>query len=173
MDVEKFKKISLRGRVAYAICCFENVLKELAWKNDGWEIVLNFLWKFTSSEDLEYCNTIANEIIPENLLEFSDYNKHDFEFLSKDDFVALYELYINIDQRFNVLLFNIHELGASHAYGSIEGFGESSLKVLNEIIIITKELNVELPKIEIFLKFSIEENKAWGNLFDGKTLSKF
>lgn len=63
MSMEKFKQISLRGRVAYGVSCFENVLLALKYNLNDWKIVLNYLWEFTNSSNLEECNTIANELI--------------------------------------------------------------------------------------------------------------
>lgn len=168
MNTYKFEQISLRGRVAFAIVCFEKALINLKYDLRDWEIVLNYLWQFTNSNNLEDCNTIANELIPEHVLEFKDYEKHCFELLSNEEFKILFQLYQNIDELINILLFKIHELGASHAYGSISGVGESSLRSLHGIIGAMEENNIPLPSINPFLKFSIEENKGWGNLFERK-----
>jgi len=41
MSMDKFKQISLRGRVAYGVSCFENVLLALKYNLNDWKIVLN------------------------------------------------------------------------------------------------------------------------------------
>ncbi|MFF2484331.1 hypothetical protein [Paenibacillus sp. NPDC058071] len=171
MNMEKFKLISLRGRVAYGVSCFENALLALKYNLNDWKIVLNYLWGFTNS-NLEESHTIANELIPEHLLEFKTYEKHEFERLSKEEFLYLYNLYQDMDESINSLLYGIHELGASHAYSVVSGYGESSLKSLERLINLMIDNNYPLPNVEQFLIFSIDENKGWGNEFDGTKLSK-
>ncbi|MEQ7052830.1 hypothetical protein ABN764_19495 [Paenibacillaceae sp. P-4] len=172
MSMEKFKQISLRGRVAYGVSCFENVLLALKYNLNDWKIVLNYLWEFTNSSNLEECNTIANELIPENLLEFKTYEKHEFERLSKEEFLHLYKLYQDIDESINSLLYSIHELGASHAYGTVSGYGKSSLKSLERLIILMSDHKYPLPSVEKFLIFPINKNNGCGNKFEGTKLSK-
>ncbi len=48
----KFKKISLRGCAAYAICCLENALIHFDLKGDAWNFLLEKLWLFTSLPEL-------------------------------------------------------------------------------------------------------------------------
>lgn len=172
MNLEKFRCTSIRGRVAYGISCIENALIALNYDPNDWKIVLYHLWEFTCADNIEDCNTIANELIPENLLEFKTYEEHDFELLSKDEFQYLYNLYQKIDESIDILLYAIHELGASHAYSEISGYGESSLKSLERLISCMIDYNYPLPDIEPFLKYSIEEDEGWGNKFDGTKLSK-
>ncbi|BAU29063.1 hypothetical protein DFP93_10387 [Aneurinibacillus soli] len=172
MNMEKFKHISFRGRVAYGISCFENALIALKYDLNDWRVVLNYLWEFTSIQYLDDWNDVAVELIPENLLEFKAYEEEEFERLSKDEFVYLYNLYQNIDESIDTLLRAIYDLGISHVYTVIEGYGESSLKNLERLINFMIINNFPLPDIEPFLKSSIEENRGWGNKFEGAKLSK-
>ncbi|WP_235617226.1 hypothetical protein [Lysinibacillus mangiferihumi] len=110
---------------------------------------MNYLWEFTSIQYLDQWSDTIVELIPDNLLEFKTYEEDAFERLSKDKFLYLYKLYQNIDKSIGILVRAIYELGISHAYTVIEGYGESP-----------------------FLSFSIEENRGWGNKFDGTSLSK-
>ncbi|MFK4304732.1 MULTISPECIES: hypothetical protein [unclassified Paenibacillus] len=172
MDMEKFKHISMRGRVAYGVSCFENAIIALKYDVNDWRIVLNYLWEFTSIQYLDDWNDIVVELIPENLTEFKTYEEEEFERLSKDEFIYLYSLYQNIDGSVDALLREIYDLGISHTYTVIEGYGESSLKSLERIIKFMIDYNFPLPSIDPFLKFSIEENRGWGHKFDGTKLSK-
>lgn len=172
MHMEKFRHISMRGRVAYGISCFENAIIALKYNVNDWKIVLNYLWEFTNIQYLDDWNDIVVELIPENLKEFKTYEEEEFEKLSKDEFIYLYSLYQNIDGSVDALLRGIYDLGISHAYTVIEGYGESSLKSLERIIKLMIDYNFPLPSIDPFLKFSIEENRGWGDKFDGTKLSK-
>lgn len=68
--MEKFRHISMRGRVAYGISCFENAIIALKYDINDWKIVLNYLWEFTNIQYLDDWNDIVVELIPENLTEF-------------------------------------------------------------------------------------------------------
>jgi len=171
MNIDTFKLISFRGRVAYGISCFENALISLKHNSDDWKIVLRYLWEFTSSNNLEDCNSATAELIPENLMETKTYDE-DFERISEDEYLCLYNLYQNIDESINILLRDIHELGVSHAYTNISGYGERSMDALETLISHMLNNDFPLPDIEPFLKSSIEEDDGWGNEFDGIKLSK-
>ncbi|MFJ8460829.1 suppressor of fused domain protein [Lysinibacillus xylanilyticus] len=171
-DIGKFKEISFRGRVAYGISCFENAIIALNYDLNSWKIVVNYLWEFTNSNNLDDCNSATAELIPESLLESKEYDEDDFERLTENEFYYLYNLYQKIDESINTLLSDIHELGQSHAYSSISGYGEDSLNSLEILIYTMIKNNYPLPDIKLFEKSSIRENKGWGNKFDGTKLSK-
>ncbi|KAA8756747.1 hypothetical protein [Paenibacillus sp. UASWS1643] len=172
MDMEQFKYISLRGRVAYGISCFENIILTLKYDVNDWKLVLNYLWEFTSTQYLDDWNEVVVELIPENLLEFQTYEEHEFERLSKDEFLYLFKLYQYIDRSINTSIRDIYELGISHAYSVIEGYGENSLNSLQKIINFMNHSNFPLPDIQSFLIYSIKENRGWGDKFDGTKVSK-
>lgn len=172
MDINNFKNISLNGRVAYGICCFENTLMFLKCDVSNWKTVLGYLWEFTSTQNLEVWNDQVAEIIPENLLEFKNYKEHDFEYLDESQFEYLYGLYQNIDERIGYLIRQIFYLGSSHSYSVIVDYGQRSLDELDRLVTFMVNNSFPLPDIGPFEKYSIDENKGWGNKFDGKTLSK-
>lgn len=172
MNLEQMKQISLRGRVAYGICCFENVLITLEYDLNDWRNVLNYLWQFTNIQYLDNWNEIIVELIPENLMEFNTYEEQEFERLSPEEFVSLSQLYQSTEESIGILLRDIYELGISHAYSIIEGYGESSLILINRIANYMLKQGFPLPDMDSFLKYSINENRGWGNRFDGTVLSK-
>lgn len=172
MDMDKFKYVSMRGRVAYGISCLENALLSFKYDFNDWKIVLNYLWEFTSIQYLDDWNDAAVELIPENLTEFRTYEEHEFERLSKQEFEYLYNLYQNIDVSIDKLIRGIYDLGISHVYTEIEGYGEGSLNSLERLVNFMLINNFRLPSIEPFLKYSIKENGGWGNKFDSRNLSK-
>ncbi|MGE5472861.1 MAG: hypothetical protein ACM3UU_01430 [Ignavibacteriales bacterium] len=172
MDINNFKGISLNGRVAYGISCFENTLLFLKYDVSNWKMILELLWDFTSTENLEAWNDQIAEVIPENLLEFKTYEQHDFEYLEESQFEYLYNLYQNIDNRIGILIRQIFYLGSSHSYSVIVDHGQRSLEELDRIITFMIDNSIPLPDIELFKRYSIDENKGWGNKFDGTKLSK-
>lgn len=171
MSKNDFKKISLNGRVSYGISCFENTLVHLNYNVSDWKMILEYLWEFTSIEYLDDWSGIVSEIIPENLLEFKTYEEHDFEYLDENNFKYLYRLYQNIDEKIDFVMTAIYNIGCAHAYSGIVGCGEESLEELGILIDYMIKSNIPLPDIGPFIRFSITENKGWGNKFDGKSIS--
>ncbi|WP_252238067.1 MULTISPECIES: hypothetical protein [unclassified Clostridium] len=171
MNKNDFKNISLRGRVSFGISCFENTLLSLNYNVNEWRIVLEYLWEFTSIQYLDDWSGIVAEIIPDNLLEFKTYKEHDFEYLDEKNFKYLYNLYQNIDEKIDYVMTAIYNIGNSHAYSIIEGYGQRSLDELEILLNYMTENNILLPDSKPFERFSIEENKGWGNKFDGRSIS--
>lgn len=170
--MEILKTVSLMGRVSYGICCFENTLFHLGYRVQDWKIVLEALWSFTSIEYLDDWNGIISEMIPENLLEFRSYEEHDFEYLDEDTFQYLYQLYQNIDEQIDDVMSAVYDIGASHPYSVIVGYGQESFYELTKLIDYMTKKQIPLPDIDAFRRFRIEENKGWGNRFDGRSLSR-
>lgn len=171
MNIDTFKKISLNGRVAYAIRCLENTILTLNYDVNKWKIVLEYLWEFTSIQYLDDWSGMIAEIIPDNLLEFKTYEEHDFEYLDEKNFEYLYSLYKNIDEKIDFIMTSIYNIGTSHAYSVIVEYGQKSLDELEKLIIYMIQNNIQLPDIKLFETFSIEENEGWGNKFDGRNIS--
>lgn len=171
MIIDEFKKISLNGRVAYGICCFENALTALNYNIDEWKAVLEYLWDFTSNRYLDDWSGVVAEILPENLLEFKTYEEHDYEYLDEENFKYLNKLYKNIDAKIDFIMTAIYNIGTSHAYTIIVDYGQKSLEELDKLIDYMKENDIPLPEEKQFTRFSFEENKGWGSKFDGRSIS--
>ena len=46
-EPNEFKKISIRGRIAFSISCLEAAILKANGNLNDWEIILNQLWKYT------------------------------------------------------------------------------------------------------------------------------
>lgn len=171
LNKEDLKNISLRGRVAFGIRCFENALLDLQYNVSQWRIVLDYLWSFTNIDFLDDWNGLIAEIIPENLLEFKSYEEHGYKYLDEKAFRYLYALYYNIDPKIDYIMTAIYYIGTSHAYSVITGNGQRSLDEAGKLINYITENSIPLPEIDKIKKSSINENRGWGNKFDGKEVS--
>ncbi|MBD5088828.1 MAG: hypothetical protein HDT30_08495 [Clostridiales bacterium] len=172
MDVNNFKTISLFGRIAYGVCCFENTITFLQYNVEDWKVVLKYLWEFSYIQYLDDWTGLLSEIIPENLLEFKKYEEHDYSYLDKKSYEYLYNLYQNIDEKIDFVMTAIFDIGTSHAYSEIVGYGKQSLDELKILIDYMYEKGIPLPDISLFEKFSFNENDGWGNKFNAKIISK-
>jgi hypothetical protein len=170
MDSDVFKKISLRGRVAYGIMCFEQMLIQF-YDENKWSSILELLWSFVRTNNLELWGDKVNEIIPENLLEFDNYEESEFEYLSIEFYEYLVNLYQSLDDKINDFILKIYYLGTSHAYTNIENEGKTSLIVLQDIIDFMNKNNIIFPEYNNLICFSIDEDEGWGRKFNGKEYS--
>ncbi len=49
----------------------------------------------------------------------------------------------------------------------------NSLNCLEKIILFMEKNQFPLPDVRLFLMYSFDENRGWGNWFDGKRISKW
>ncbi len=106
-------------------------------------------------------------------MEFKKYEEHDYSYLDKKSYEYLYNLYQNIDEKIDFVMTAIFDIGTSHAYSEIVGYGKQSLDELKILIDYMHEKEIPLPDISPFEKFSFDENDGYGNKFDARTISKF
>lgn len=163
----EIKDLSLRGRVAYGVSCFEQLLLKLDYNVQDWEYVLVELWKYTNIQYLDDWSSFISEILPDNLLEFSTYEKHCYEFLEEKNFNYLYSLYNNTDKKVDKIMTYIFNIGTSHSYSIIENYGQESLYYLELLIGFMNKYEIPLPDLLCYEQFSILENNGWGRRFDG------
>ena len=90
-----------------------------------WTIVLDCLWDFTSTNNMEDWGDRVSEIIPNNLLEFKSYEESEFEFIDESTYFTLKKLYIDSDESINIMIQQIYYLGCSYAYSVIDGKGKT------------------------------------------------
>lgn len=166
-----FENISLTRRISYGIMCVaEYLLQEYPYKD--WAIILEDFCKITDLELWDDWMDETIEIIPQYLFKFNNYKSSDFEFLTEDKYNTLKNLYGNINEDVNMLLKMVYDLANSHAYSSIKGKGEESLRQLREITTFLEEKGISLPDIEKVQTHLFSEKNGWRNPFDGTNLSK-
>lgn len=85
--MEIFKQISIRGRMAYLIRSFEKMVLHYNFEREGWIMVLEILWAYTSTECLEDWMYEVAEYMPNSILEDT---MEDAEYITENDFKHLY-----------------------------------------------------------------------------------
>jgi hypothetical protein len=93
MNKNDFKKISIRGRVAFAICCLESIIMAYRYDINEWSVLLNRLWLIAELEDVSDWLYITAECLPENILEAASYDYGSFQHINEDEYEQLYKLY--------------------------------------------------------------------------------
>lgn len=166
----QLKNVSLIGRIAYAILCAEKyVLTKYPSKN--WSIVFEQFWKVSSCEALDKWSWVIMEYIPKYLFEFQNYESSDFEYIDKETYNQLKDLYDNVDDNLNQILLATREIEEEYAYSNIPEYGKISLEYIDEILSILKKADVEPPEISLVEFSKFNERDGWGEPFDGTKLS--
>ena len=161
--IKNFEKISIRGRVAFAISCLENSIKFYSLEQLDWSFLVNKLWSYTNS-NIGTWHYIMSEATPFGVVGQTD-NVDDLEYLSVEEIKKLEILYINSNKVVNSIIDLIFDIGTRDLYASIVNNSPTTIKYLTEIIELLSDNQIPLPDIEKFKKFSISENEGWGNEF--------
>ena len=171
MNAKNFDNISIRGRVAYIILCFEKYVTKMYPETD-WARVDDMMWKIC--DDSDYIDNSAYkymEIIPEYLYEFSDFESADFEYLSKED----YEYYISVipkdDDRLNTIMHAVYSVTMEYAYSALIKYAPDTREYIDAVLNVMRESKINPPDIGIVEQFVFSEASGWGHTFDGRYLS--
>lgn len=163
----EFYNISIRGRMAYLFCSFKKLLIFYNCIIDDWMIILDKLWKYTSTEYVDDWMYEIAEYLPNSIMEDG---LEDAEYITEDEFAVCKELYANIDDDIKEMLRIIYELGTCEIYGRIINNSASTLEKLNEGMLLLKKNNIDLIDVEPFKKYEFSNENGWGFPFEGKEL---
>lgn len=167
--MEIFKQISIRGRMAYLIRSFEKMLLHYNFEREGWIMVLEILWAYTSTECLEDWMYEVAEYMPNSILEDT---MGDAEYITENDFKHLYELYNKVPQNIHLFLQIIFECGTCEIYSRIRNGSPRTLRKVDEAINVLKMNNIDLIDTTPFKIYKYSECDGWGERFDGKKISE-
>ena len=170
IDMEILEKISIRGRVAYTICLFEQILEYYKCKGQEWKIVLEKLWTYTNIDFLDDWMYELAEYMPDSILEDT---VDDCEFITIEEFNHLYNLYSKSCSEIKLFLKLIFEIGTIDLYSKLVDNSPNTIEKVKEAINILNNNNIRAISIEPFEKYSFNECNGWGKQFDGRKLSIF
>lgn len=199
VNARQFKKISIRGRVAYGICCLENALENYNIQGEGWNFLLKKLWwymelraecdpKINNCYPLELWADLIATIQPDILKTFATYK----------DFTEghwYFERIIPTEEEYNLLKSTVkdsnrvideickplHKMGSCELWCGIKGYSPDTLDYLQRLLNVMYENNIPLPSKEPFEQYVFckkgwdwdSEFYAFGEMFDGTQYSKF
>lgn len=166
MDRNAFIPISIRGRVSFAICCFENALKIFNYNPNEWRVVLEQMWSYTNIEFFDDWHYSMAEFLPESILECDTYEE-DFEYVNEAQFIELTKLYKNSNDIIKNLIKLVFDVGISEFYGKLENYGQITLNNLVILVSYMSSNGIPIPEIDKFKSFSYDEVNGWGNKFVG------
>lgn len=195
-----FKKISIRGRVAFGICCLENAMEKYKVSGEGWNILLERLWSFTSlpaifvpvdSGGVEFVLERWAEIT--DFMPFSKYFQEAYSYADLCKYLTLYnrkiideneynllrEAYGNTNDRITSICSFVVDIGMCELWSTPDGRSAITLERLHKLIDFMHKNNISLPDMEPFRQYEYspegtdDDAHGWGVVFDGKRYSKF
>ena len=171
MTSKKFADISIRGRVAYVILCFENYIK-VKYPNIDMQPVLKMMWSVVDSSD--YIDNSAYrylEIVPECLFEKDHYTTDVFDYLTKEEYDKYIKLLNNSDADLNSIMMSVYDIAMEYAYTNITEHGKETYEYLDKVISILCNNNIALPGIDKVSMSYFSESDGWGHCLDPKNSS--
>lgn len=171
MNSKIFDNISIRGRIAYVILCFENYIK-VKYSNVDMQPVLKKMWSVVDSSD--YIDNSAYrylEIVPECLFEKDHYSSDVFEKLTEDEYDRFTKLLNADDTDLNAIMMSVYDIAMEYAYTNITDHGKETYEYLDRVIGILKENNIPLPEIDRVSMSKFSESDGWGHCLNPKNIS--
>lgn len=179
-DIDRIKKISIRGRVAYGLICLEHLKSKVNNDLNELNILIEKCWDITNSEKIGWWQNMLIENNP--ILMLADYElmingEVTFEEIGldtinhKSEFIKRIEFLSQINHPIDKVINKLTTIANQNISAGCGEFSELTLEPTIELIELVKTSNyINLPKIEIveFSKFS--ENNGWGDKFDRTTV---
>lgn len=168
-----YDKLSIRGRVAYAIMCFENYVN-FKYPDKDMSNVAEIMWKII--DDSDYIDNSAYrymEIIPEYLFEAEDFVSSQFDYLTEQDYNYFTELLPvpENDIDLNIIMHKVYDIAMEYAYTVVELDQPETKEYLKEVSNILRKNDIELPNLSDIPKYEWDDTHGWGKCFDGRYLS--
>lgn len=167
---EVIKRISIRGRLAFGIKCIEQYVFENKISNRWIDKLIDTLWEFTSSTQLDFWESKIRDLEPINILDNHPDNVPSNYSLTESDFYELRAFYQSLSKDFTDLIDYTIEIGTGNLYGGTGKYSEFTLKPTIKVYELSNRLLNKVPDINKFLMFGYMEGNGWGRLFNGKAL---
>jgi hypothetical protein len=164
-----FRNISIRGRVAYGICCLENAIRHYNLEHLDWSFILELLWSYTD-QNIGRWHEFMSECSADSILEELEFEKKGIRNISFFEYQKLRDLYLKSNPIINQIINTIVDIGTYDLYASIVNNSPKTIEYIDELIVLMDQNNILLPDIIFFQKFTINENEGWGCPFVKKDI---
>lgn len=178
MTGEDFKNITIRGRVAFAICCLENAIEFYNFQKLNWSLLLDFLWRYPLANEIrglaEWHQNEA-ECIAFCIMDQKPFEQSYFEFITKDQYENFEMLYQNSNKTIWDLTNSIAAIGTQCLFSGVRDGAPQTLNELNDLIRMMNNEHIQLPLFSDFEKYSYPLNPdtdwiVWGEKIDLESL---
>ena len=171
MKKDDFYNISVLGRVAYAIMCFERYVTS-KYPNTDFRAAAEMMWSIVDGSNyLDESSYRYIEIVPECLFEADSYNNSDFEYLTEAEYDNFTSMLNSNDKNLNTLMQSIYDSAMSYAYRVPEPGAPKNIPILKEIDTILSRNGIDLPDKSVLSKYTPTDSDGLGDYFDGRYLS--
>lgn len=167
--MQQFKQISIRGRLAFGAKCIESYLGQYNIMHRLLNKVLDVIWEFTTSNQLDKWDEKVNDFIPDSVLDNHPQNvPEEYPFLKKEEFFELKKLYQELPNDLIKLIQHTIEIGISNLYGGTGHYSAITLEHTIQVYEVARKSLDELPDVNKFLVSTFDEYHGWGNNIDRK-----
>ncbi|WP_300487851.1 hypothetical protein [Flavobacterium sp.] len=163
----EFKIISIRGRLAFGLIFFEELLKKYNVElltNKFLNDFVEKLWEVCSGSNLESIEEFVNEVAPYSILDDSpnnDFNEYDF--LSFEEANDLRRFYLTLPQDIVSAMNFLTEIAFGNLYGNTGSYSSITYNGLVNLLAIYKHNGISFKDSELKVKSSFEELNGWGD----------
>ena len=169
----KYDNLSIRGRVAYLIMCFERYVTQ-KYPDRDMTLPAEFMWNVVN--DSNYIDVSAYrymDIIPEFFYETDSYETADMEDMTKEEYDILATLlpHAEDDPDLNTIMNRIYDVAMEYAYTIVKLNEPETKRYLQEVDEILAKNNIEPPDINLIPKYEWDDSHGWGDFIDSKPLS--
>ena len=161
-----FDNISIMGRAAYGFYALEQYIKEIGVYTEDWDILFEKLWSFPQFDYVDEYTYMITECLPDCIMECEGFSENgDWEYITKDEFMSFRSLYESCAELKNIsaILNAVQEMLSNHLYQENCPPAQASLEIMNDRLYpLLKKLLKQIPPIEPFQIYSVQDERSWG-----------
>jgi hypothetical protein len=165
VDKSMLKMLSIRARMAYCILCLENTLNAADIDVGELKVLLEELWKFTSSDRLDEWEERIRELTPYVLLD-DKFDIDQYVYFDRECIYLYRSLYQQLPQYIIDIIDYSISVGVDNIYGGTSSYSPDTLASTVKVIDLCQSQNIPLPAIEKVLRYSFSSNNGWGENFE-------
>jgi hypothetical protein len=181
-EIDKIKKISIRGRFAYGLICLEKVIEEKDLKLPELESLIINMWEITNSDKLGWWQDLLIENNPKVVIGDYELFKNGNVIFEEIGFATIADK-VEFEKRVEFLkklphpvieiIDKLVEIANQNLFAGGGEFSESTLEPTIELIEILDTIgNFRRPKIELVQFSEFSQNNGWGNKFSKEKITK-
>ena len=164
-DIERrLKKISIVGRMALGIRCFEIYLEKIGLlKNPLIQNMLSDLWEFTTLNRIDKWDEKIMEYDPDFIAAYIEEDDTSYyKILSSEAVKMYYDIYQSTSHEVANFVDDVIWIGKSNLYSGTRSYSKSTFNLTVKVLTLLRQNGLEIPDLSVFEKSKYEENHGWG-----------
>jgi hypothetical protein len=163
INMEEFKNISIRGRMAFGIKCLEIALLREGFNQPVLSTLLERLKEFVENDRLDIWEQRVGDVAPYSILDdHPENNYQEYETVSIDEIEQLKDIYISMPEAIVNLIDLVIKIGESNLYAGVGDYSEDSFDAISEVVREVRLLNIDLPDVKRYMISPFTEYGGWG-----------